>query len=240
MPPNRPAQRQDTTVKRPDAKLQAHVPKLTDARAIPSPGGSGQAATIKPRPFLQRLIDAANDRHLTDFDFRLLVTMAADAQGEDGVAFGSVARYAMRCGDRTRRGVQKARARLKAAGLLEEPSDHPIGSTDTRRSRINPVGWGPDEDVEKRTAEAAHRNAQAAREAVQLTFDGRAALTAVVPSPAEPEDASATSENNIPKLPNLDTEHDGGGEPPFAPPRTGVRPPANGSSPPPRTGVRPK
>ena len=249
MPPNHPVPRQNTTAKRSPANQEAPAPKLTDTRAVDAP----EQTKIKPRPFLQRLIDAANDQALTDFEFRLLVTMAADARGEDGVAFGAVARYAKRCGDRTRRGIQKARARLKTLNLLDEPNDHKTGSTETRRFRITPVGWSREEDVEKRKAEAAQRNAETAREAVQLTFNGRAALSAV-PAPTEPEDADPAPENIVPMLPNLDTERVKGGEPPFAPPanegsppREPFAPPANEGSPPreppfapPRMRVRPK
>ena len=220
MPPNHPVPRQNTTAKRSPANQEAPAPKLTDTRAVDAP----EQTKIKPRPFLQRLIDAANDQALTDFEFRLLVTMAADARGEDGVAFGAVARYAKRCGDRTRRGIQKARARLKTLNLLDEPNDHKTGSTETRRFRITPVGWSREEDVEKRKAEAAQRNAETAREAVQLTFNGRAALSAV-PAPTEPEDADPAPENIVPMLPNLDTERVKGGEPPFAPPANEGSPP---------------
>ena len=237
MPPNLSAPQQNTTVERSSANQQAPAPKLPDTSAVAHRDAPKQT-TIKPRPFLQRLIDAANDQELTDFEFRLLVTMAADARGEDGVAFGAVARYAKRCGDRTRRGVQKARARLKAAGLLDEPNDHKTGSTETRRFRITPVGWSREEDVEKRKAEAAQRNAEADREAVQLTFNGRAALSAV-PAPTEPENADPAPENVEPMLPDLATEHIRGGERGFAPPANegsppreqGFAPPANEGSP---------
>ena len=200
-----------------------------------------------PRPFLQRLIDAAADESLTDSEFRVLVTMAADAN-EDGLAFGTVARYAERCGLQPR-SVKRIRASLEAKGFLADvdpaavevhrertdrtktpvarkSADGPVMNT-SRAFRVIPAGWSRDEDVQKRREAAAKRNAAAGRDAAQLDLlnAGKASFWVVQPPP----EAEAETDNEVPAR---SFAAPGGSDP-------GVTPPVTGESLPSDWGVTP-
>ena len=222
-----------------------------------------------PRPFLQRLIDAAAEASLTDSEFRVLVTMAADAN-EDGLAFGTVARYAERCGLQPR-SVKRIRASLEAKGFLADvdpaavevhrertdrtktpvarkSTDGPVMNT-TRAFRVIPAGWSRDEDVQKRREAAAKRNAAAGRDAAQLDLlnAGKASFRVVQPPPPETEaeaEAEAETDNEIPpRRVTAEGGSDLGVTPPVTreslPSDSGVTPPVTQASLPSDPGVIP-
>ena len=197
-----------------------------------------------PRPFLQRLIDAAADANLTDSEFRVLVTMAADAN-EDGLAFGTVARYAERCGLQPR-SVKRIRASLEAKGFLADvdpaavevhrertdrtktaverkSADGPVMNT-SRAFRVIPAGWSRDEDVQKRREAAAKRNAAAGRDAAQLDLlnTGKASFRVVQPPPQS--EAEAESDN---EMPSDSLASEGGSDWGVTPPVTRESPPSD-------------
>ena len=190
-----------------------------------------------PRPFLQRLVDSAADANLTNSEFRLLVTMAADAN-EDGLAFGTVARYAERC-RLDPRSVKRIRASLEVKGFLADvdptavemhrertdrtktpaerkTADGPVMNT-TRAFRVIPVGWSREEDIQKRREAAAKRNTAAGRDAAQLDLlnAGKASFRVVKP-PTLPA-AEADTGNEMPPL-SFDAE--GGSDRGVIPPVT--------------------
>ena len=206
-----------------------------------------------PRPFLQRLIDAAAEASLTDSEFRVLVTMAADAN-EDGLAFGTVARYAERCRLQPR-SVKRIRSSLEAKGFLADAdpaavevhrertdrtktpverksTDGPVMNT-SRAFRVIPAGWSRDEDVQKRHEAAAKRNAAAGRDAAQLDLlnAGKASFRVVQPPP--PTEAETDDE-----MPPRSAAAGGGSDPGVTPPVTreslpsdpGVTPPVTRES----------
>jgi len=215
-----------------------------------------------PRPFLQRLIDAAADANLIDSEFRVLVTMAADAN-EDGLAFGTVARYAERCGLQPR-SVKRIRASLEAKGFLADvdpaavevhrertdrtktpverkSADGPVMNT-SRAFRVIPAGWSREEDVQKRREAAAKRNAAAGRDAAQLDLlnAGKASFRVVQPPP----ETEAEMDNEVPAR---SFAAPGGGDSGVTPPVTqaslpsdpGVTPPVTQASLPSDPGVIP-
>ena len=168
--------------------------------------------------------------------------MAADAN-EDGLAFGTVARYAERCGLQPR-SVKRIRASLETKGFLADvdpaavevhrertdrtktpverkAADGPVMNT-SRAFRVIPAGWSRDEDVQKRREAAAKRNAAAGRDAAQLDLLNAGKASFRVVQPPSQSDAEAESDNEEP----LSSRAGEGGS------DWGVTPPVTGESPP--------